>query len=164
MELRLPKEKLSEIKDRLTIILNSRKLILREIQSVIGLLNFACQVVVPGRAFRRRLIDATCNVKTVWHRVRITKAMKKDLSVWLEFLENYNGISLMIDQYWTSNEAIELFTDSAGGSDRGFGIYFNGKWAQRCWPSDWVKKGILQDITFFRAFSSCGGISWKIRN
>jgi hypothetical protein len=75
MELRLPKEKLSEIKDRLTIILNSRKLILREIQSVIGLLNFACQVVVPGRAFRRRLIDATCNVKTVWHRVRITKAV-----------------------------------------------------------------------------------------
>ena len=91
MELRLPKEKLSEIKDRLTIILNSRKLKLREIQSVIGLLNFSCQVVVPGRAFRRRLIDATCNVKKAWHRVRITKAMKKDLSVWLEFLENYIG-------------------------------------------------------------------------
>jgi DNA transposition AAA+ family ATPase len=117
MELRLPKEKLSEIKDRLIIILNSRKLKLREIQSVIGLLNFACQVVVPGKAFCRRLIDATCNVKKAWHRVRITKAMKKD----------YNCISLMIDQYWTSNEAIELFTDSAGGSDRGFGIYFNGK-------------------------------------
>ena len=91
-------------------------------------------------------------------RVRITKAMKEDLSVWLKCLENYNGNSLiMIDQYWTSNEAIELFTDSAGGSDRGFGIYFNEKWAQSCWPSDWVKKGILQDITFFRAFSSCSG-------
>ena len=54
--------------------------------------------------------------------------MKEDLSVWLKCLENYNGNSLiMIDQYWTSNETIELFTDSAGGSDRGFGIYFNGK-------------------------------------
>ena len=66
MELRLPKEKLSEIKDRLIIILNSRRLKLREIQSVIGLLNFACQLVVPGKAFCRRLIDATCNVKTAW--------------------------------------------------------------------------------------------------
>jgi hypothetical protein len=36
MELRLSKEKLSEIKDRLIIILNSRRLKLREIQSVIG--------------------------------------------------------------------------------------------------------------------------------
>jgi hypothetical protein len=79
--------------------------------------------------------------------------MKEDLSVWLKCLENYNGNSLiMIDQYWTSNEAIELFTDSAGGSDRGFGIYFNGKWAQTCWPSDWLKNGILQEITFLELF------------
>ena len=152
MELRLPKEKLADIKDRLVMILNSSKLKLRDIQSVIGLLNFACQVVVPGRAFCRRLIDATCNIKKPWHKVRVTKAMKKDLSVWLKFLENYNGISLMIDQYWTSNEAIELFTDSSGGSERGFGIYFKGKWAQSCWPSDWEKMGILQDITFLELF------------
>jgi hypothetical protein len=26
----------------------------------LGLLNFACQVVAPGRAFSRRLINATC--------------------------------------------------------------------------------------------------------
>ena len=47
----LPKEKLADIKDRLVMILNSSKLKLRDIQSVIGLLNFACQVVVPGGHF-----------------------------------------------------------------------------------------------------------------
>jgi hypothetical protein len=35
------------------------KMTFREIQSLIGLLNFACCVVVSGRAFLRRLISLT---------------------------------------------------------------------------------------------------------
>ena len=38
------------------------------------------------------------------------------------------------------------------GFNWGFGIYFNGKWAQTCWPSDWLKNGILQEITFLELF------------
>jgi len=64
MQLRLPKEKLAEIKQRIAVPLGCKKVNLRDIQSIIGLLNFACQVVVPGRAFCRRLIDATCNLGT----------------------------------------------------------------------------------------------------
>ena len=45
-ELRLPKVKLIEIKQRITVILGCKKVKLRELQSLIGLLNFACQVVV----------------------------------------------------------------------------------------------------------------------
>jgi hypothetical protein len=41
-----------------------------------------------------------------------------------------------------------LFTDSAGGRDKGFGIYFQGKWAQGRWPKEWADNGILADITF----------------
>ena len=79
---------------------------MREIQSIIGLLNFACEVVVPGRAFCRRLIDATCKDKKSWHKVRISVGMKKDLQVWLNFLDSYNGVSVMLDHFWTSNEAL----------------------------------------------------------
>ena len=35
---------------------------LKELQSLIALLNFTCQVIVPGRAFLRRLIDLTKGV------------------------------------------------------------------------------------------------------
>jgi hypothetical protein len=59
--------------------------------------------------------------------------MREDLKVWLSFLSDYNGITVMLDNVWTSNETICLFTDSAGGRDKGFGIYFQGKWAQGCW-------------------------------
>jgi hypothetical protein len=41
-----------------------------------------------------------------------------------------------------------LFTDSAGDQNRGFGIYFQGKWAQKCWPKLWEEMGILKDITY----------------
>lgn len=154
MMLRLPDEKIAEIRERISVLLRLDKVSLREIQSIIGLLNFACQVIVPGRAFCRRLIDATCNVKKSWHKVRISKGMKKDLHVWLEFLSEYNGKSVMIDQFWTSNETLHLFTDSAGGANGrgGFGIYFGGAWAQSCFPSKWEKEGILKDITFLEFF------------
>jgi hypothetical protein len=45
-----------------------------------------------------------------------------------------------------------LFTDSTGGRDKGFGIYFQGKWAQGCWPKEWANNGILADITFLELF------------
>jgi hypothetical protein len=54
----------------------------------------------------------------------------------------------MLDNVWTSNETICLLTDSADGRDKGFGIYFQGNWAQGCWPKEWADNGILADITF----------------
>ena len=59
MEMRLPLEKLDKIKQSLDSMKYKRKIRLRELQSLIGLLNFACLVVVPGRTFVRRLIDLT---------------------------------------------------------------------------------------------------------
>ena len=75
-----------------------------------------------------------------------------DLKVWLAFLNDFNGISVMLDQFWTSNEEVKLFTDSAGGLDRGFGIYFNGKWSPGCWPKEWAEKEVLSYITFLELF------------
>ena len=49
-----------------------KKLKLRYLQSLIEKLNFACRAIVPGRAFCRRLIVATCGVKEYHHRFRIS--------------------------------------------------------------------------------------------
>ena len=45
MELRLPNEKLVELKNTLELFVQSKKVTLRQLQSLIGLLNFACQLV-----------------------------------------------------------------------------------------------------------------------
>ena len=78
--------------------------------------------------------------------------MKADLEIWLKFLGGYNRISVMIDQFWTSNEVIDLYPGSAGRRNKGFGIYFKGKWVHVQLPSDWEHKSLLSDITFLELF------------
>ncbi len=145
----LPDEKLNELREKITQVLGLKKITLRTLQSLIGSLNFACQVVAPGRAFNRRLIDATRNLRKPYHRTWVTKDMKDELRIWLNFLDNYNGTTVFLDQIWASNSDLELYTDSAGG--KGFGIVFGNKWAQANWPDIWEQE-ILRDITFLELF------------
>ena len=104
-----------------------QKVTLRELQSLIGLLNFACSVVVPGRAFLRRLINLTIGVKRPHHYIRLTQQIKKDLQIWECFLESFNGRSLFLQEDWSSSHSLRLYTDAAQSS--GFGILFGDQWA-----------------------------------
>ena len=54
MEARLPMDKVQKCLDAIFTFLSRKKVTLKELQSLIGLLQFACSVVVPGRAFLRR--------------------------------------------------------------------------------------------------------------
>lgn len=83
----------------MAFFINSNKSTLKEFQSLIGILNFAYQVEAPGRAFCRRLIDATFNLRKPHHRTRITKSMKDDINVWLLFLKDYKGTTVILDQF-----------------------------------------------------------------
>ena len=118
MVMRLPDEKLIELRNKIESCLACTKISLRDLQSLIGTLNFACQVIVPGRAFCLRLIDATCNVRRSHHKIRATLAMKDDLRVWLSFLSNYNGTTVILDQLWSSNYELNLFSTVLVGSGK----------------------------------------------
>ena len=67
MEARLPQDKLAKGRALLEEFLTKEKVTLRDLQSLIGVLNFACTVVIPGRAFLRRLIDMTMGVHKPYH-------------------------------------------------------------------------------------------------
>lgn len=60
---RLPQEKVAKALEMLSSLEHRKKVSLKELQSLIGFLNFCCCVVLPGRPFLRRLIDATRNLK-----------------------------------------------------------------------------------------------------
>lgn len=152
MVMRLPIDKIDKLKEKLVNCLGLKKITLRELQSLIGMLNFACQVIVPGRAFCRRLIDATCNVHKPYHKIRVTQSMKEDIRTWLRFLDTFNGTTVFLDEFWSYSDQLQLFSDSAGGKEKGFGIYFRGRWAQANWPNSWVSKGLMTDITFLELF------------
>lgn len=152
MVIRIPVTKIHEIISKIEEILPRKKCKLKQLQSLIGSLNFACRAIVPGRPFCRRLINATCGLTKQHYHLRITSDMKKDLELWVQFFRNFNGISVFHDRFWVSNEDLQLYTDSAGGSGLGFGAYFAGKWAQGAWPQAWVQDGITSDITVLELF------------
>ena len=93
MEACLPQEKLDKCRELLSAFLRRRKVTLQEIQSLTGLLNFACTVVVPGRAFLHRLIDLTIGVRKTHFLIRLSREVKQDLLVWQSFLTGFNGRS-----------------------------------------------------------------------
>ena len=87
----LPPDKLNSIRTELQILLKKRSVRLRKLQSVIGLLNFACRAIRPGRAFLRRLINLTIGVKSTHHFIQINKEAKLDILTWQTFITHFNG-------------------------------------------------------------------------
>ena len=146
----IPMDKLVEIVDKIKCMLSHKKTTLKQLQSMIGSLNFACRAVAPGRAFLRRLIGATIPLKAPHHVTRVNQHIAGDLNMWLEFLENYNGVSVFRDQTWLTNEDMEFYTDSAASI--GMGIYLNGKWAQARWGTHFPQETSGNNITFLEYF------------
>ena len=60
MDARLPEDKLE-------------KVTIRDLQLLIGILNFACTVIVPCRAFLRRIIDMIVGVQKPHHHIRLNR-------------------------------------------------------------------------------------------
>ena len=140
MEARLPQNKLDKCKELISEFLKRRKVTLKEIQSLTGLLNFACAVVVPGRAFLRRLIDLTLGIRSPHFFIRISKEVKEDLKVWQHFLTGFNGRSFFLNDYWCTSTHLELYTDASGAL--GYGAVFGQHWCYGEWPDSWRHRNI----------------------
>ena len=140
MEARLPQEKLDKCRDLLSTFLRRRKVTLQEIQSLTGLLNFACTVVVPGRAFLRRLIDLTIGVRKPHFLIRLSKDVKEDLLVWQSFLSGFNGRSFFLADQWKNSNQLEVYTDASGAL--GYGAVFGRHWCYGQWPHSWCHLNI----------------------
>lgn len=135
MEARLPEDKLHKCRTLLHTYLKRRKVTLKELQSLLGLLNFTCSVIVPGRAFLRRMIDLTKGVRRPYHRIKLNTEAKLDMKVWLGFLTDFNGRAFFRDDIWHTDIPIALFTDAAGS--KGYGAVLANKWFFGAWPASW---------------------------
>lgn len=139
-ESRLPEDKLLKCKQLIAEFLKKKKATLRELQSLTGVLNFACSVVVPGRCFLRRLIDLTIGLKRPGHFVRVSREVKADLFTWQQFFHKYNGKSFFLNERWEISVNLNLFTDAAGA--HGFGAVFGSHWCYGEWPKEWLGRNI----------------------
>ena len=55
----------------------------------------ACKVVRPGRSFLRRVFKLLQGVDHDHHYIRLNRAMRSDLTWWDQFLNSWNGVSLL---------------------------------------------------------------------
>ena len=101
--------------------LSKKKISLQSIQSLVGLLNFLCKAIPPGRTFLRRLIRLHSGLRRPHHKVHISTGAWLDLVTWLDFLSNFNGISVFPASEWESNDTVSLFTNASASI--GYGTY-----------------------------------------
>ncbi len=74
---------------------------LRELQSLVGLLNFAAKVVRPGRIFLRRMLDLLAATEQVESAViTLSKGFHADVRWWLAYMNEWNGVSVLYDLEW----------------------------------------------------------------
>lgn len=144
----IPLDKLGQLRHQLNYFLYRKKVTLSEIQSLTGLLNFCIRAIPAGRAFVRRLYDATTGLSKPYHKRRVSLEMKQDIQMWLVFLESFNGINSYKQVDWANDFQLELFTDSAGSENLGCGAIFGTHWAFLTWPESWKGACIFRDITF----------------
>lgn len=152
---KVPTDKCKGLIAQLTHALAQPKLSLRQLQSLIGGLNFVCKAVSPGRAFLRRLIDLTRGVTRPHYKVRISAGAKEDIRAWISFLQHFNGSVMFLESELRDNEYFQFYTDSAGSI--GFGVYFGGKWVQGKWPSFVLERAY--SIAFLELFPIVVGLT-----
>lgn len=81
----------------------------------------------------RRLIDLTIKVKKPYHRITLSKEIRRDMLAWDLFIKHFNGKNLLQHQRWVSSNFLSLHTDASGSL--GFGAVFQTHWFYGAWPS-----------------------------
>ena len=100
----------------------------RELESLLGLLQYAAKVVRPGRRFVRRLIQVVMTAKRRDHLVRLGADVRSDLTWWHEFLDTWNGVGILPT---TETPRLSLHTDTSG--NWGCAGIWGTKWFQWKW-------------------------------
>jgi len=128
MTMEVTPSRLLEIKDLLSDWLVKRSASKTEIQMLIGKLQFAAKCVPAGRLFISRMIDVLSGLKKQTHRFRITSEFRKDVQWWNRFLLDFNGVSLMLEDDWSSPDGV-ISTDACltGGGGWIDGSYFRAE-------------------------------------
>ena len=144
---RLPQEKVDKCIEGIEKARGRNKITLRALQSLIGSLNFACSVVVPGRVFLRRMINLTIGKKHPHHFIWVTKEVKQNLQIWEMFFHSFNRKSFFLEEAWTTSGQLRFYIDAA--KSKGYGIVFGSHWAYGERPKNWKMKGIFLFLSFF---------------
>ena len=157
--LRLPRAKLTRIRHTLHRWRGWRTCRRRELESLIGLLQHASQVVHPGRSFLRRMINLLCIARSAHHHIRLNHEFTADLWWWQTFLSSWNGIYVFPP---ADCKRVEFASDASGGW--GCGAWWKTEWFQFQWPQQ-AKEHHITFLELVAVMLACAawGPQWQGR-
>ena len=94
MTARLSADKQKAVLEKVDAVLKTKSISYEALKLLVGLLSFACKVVIFGRPFLRHLYDALAASERE-HHIKINKTIKVDLLWWNEFLLKWNGVRFL---------------------------------------------------------------------
>ena len=100
MEMSVPPEKITEVKADIGKWINKSTISKRELQSLLGKLFWVARVVKYARPFMGRLLDQLRSLSKVHDgkKVKFLKESKKDVKWWAEYLEHFNGVTMIVNE------------------------------------------------------------------
>ena len=158
MTAELPKDKLTKYTQDVSLMLAQATTSKKDIQRIVGKLQFSTSVIPIGKPFLRRLIDS---IKRHPGKAVITMSvqMKADLRVWLEFLTHYNGRTIIAQYDVCDSTDIRLFTDA---SNQGWAAAYGSQWIQGAWNRTWKQLNIaVRELYPILAVVKLFGHLWK---
>ena len=91
MTLSLPCDKLCQFYDLLVDFTARKRASKVQLESLIGKLNWECQVIKGGRTFLRRIIDLKNCLMKQRDKTLLSDEFRMDLQWWIDFLPFFNG-------------------------------------------------------------------------
>lgn len=131
MQARLPPDKIEKIRACFEHFEQKKSCTLKQLQSLIGTLNFACKVVPPECPFLQRMIALTRHVSKLHHHIKLNAGFFHDLNMWKEFISHWNGANFFLSSTWLDTNMLDLHTDASGAL--GYGGIFGKNWFQGKW-------------------------------
>ena len=130
--------------DRITVLLTEwerrQNCSLRQLQSLVGTLSWASQVVRHGRIFLQHMRDLIRHASQADDAapsrpsISLTSDFRDDLSWWLRFMASWNGVSLLAESDWLDPAKIaHVYTDACVD---GFAAVTGTQWFQRRWTDE----------------------------
>lgn len=127
--LSLGEKKLSELHAKLLAFKNRARASKRQLQSLAGSLNWACQVLRGGKFFLRRILDNISHMVGPNHKIRLTNEFNADLSWWLCYLHDFNG-----KVYYRDLSDVHVHVDAC---KKACGLFYAGRWKYSVFKYDW---------------------------
>lgn len=129
MTIEVTPERLDEIRNLIEQWLVKQYATVKEIQSLLGKLNFVASCVKPSRIFVSRLLSWLRSLNRLNEKEsRLPEYVKKDLQWWHRFLPVYNGVSMMQYENWSNPDTV-FSSDACSDGCGGFwhGAFFHAK-------------------------------------